>query len=107
MSDAHADVSSHVKIYVAVFVALAICTGLTVAAATQEFGGVWNVIIALFIAAVKATLVAAIFMHLKWERALWIWIPLTFCAAFLVVLMLLPVLTAQDLPPQVRLGTWG
>ena len=107
MSDAHADVSKHVRSYIAVFVALAICTVLTVAAANQEFGGSWNIVVALSIAAVKASLVAAIFMHLKWERALWIWVPLAFCAAFFVVLMLLPVLTAQDLPPQVRMGTWG
>ena len=107
MADAHADVSKHVKSYVAVFVALAVFTVLTVAASTQDFGGSWNVVVALSIAAIKASLVAAIFMHLKWERAPSIWWVLALCAIFFVVLMALPVLVANDLPPQVRLGSWG
>ena len=107
MADPHADLDKHVRAYVAVFVALAVFTVLTVAASTRDFGGSVNVFIALMIAAVKASLVAAIFMHLRWERAPSIWWLLLSCALFLGVLLALPTLTMQDLPPQVKLGSWG
>jgi len=107
MADAHMDVSKHVKAYMAVFVALAIFTVLTVLASRIELHGNWNVVVALMIAGIKASLVAAIFMHLKWESAPWIWWVLALCAAFFVVLMLVPLLTVQDLPPRVQMGTWG
>ncbi len=107
MADAHADVSKHVRIYMAVFVALAVGTVLTVLASRHDFGGSINMVIALAIATVKASLVAAIFMHLKWESCSAIWVTLAFCAVFFTALIFLPVLIANDLPPQVRIGTWG
>ena len=107
MADSHMDVSKHVKAYIGVFTALAILTILTVAASTVDFGGSINVIIALVIAVCKASLVAAIFMHLKWEKTPSIWWVLALCAAFFVVLMVLPVATVRDLPPGVKLGSWG
>ena len=84
MAGAHADISKHVKIYLMVFGALAIGTIITVWASTHDFGGHVNVFIALVIAAVKASLVAAIFMHLKWEKSMWIWYSLALCAVFFV-----------------------
>jgi cytochrome c oxidase subunit 4 len=48
--------------YFAVFVALLVGTGLTVFAATLDLGA-FNAPVALFIATVKATLVALFFMH--------------------------------------------
>lgn len=107
MTDAHADVSKHVRMYMAVFAALAVGTVLTVVASQYDFGGSTNVVIALAIATVKASLVAAIFMHLKWESCSAIWVTLALCAVFFVVLILVPVLVVNDLPPQVRIGTWG
>ncbi len=50
-----------------VFAALIALTILTVLAAKVDLGGA-NVWIAIFIAGVKATLVASVFMHLKWDR---------------------------------------
>ena len=107
MPDAHVDVRKHVRAYVGVFSALAILTVLTVLVAQIEFHGAWNVVIALAIAAIKASLVAAIFMHLKWENAPSVWWVLVLCAVFFAVLMLLPVLTVQELPPRVKIGSWG
>ena len=107
MDDARADVQKHVRSYLIVFALLLVGTVLTVLAAQVDFRGHWNFVIALAIAAVKASLVAAIFMHLKWERAATIWSALVLCAVFFVALMVLPVLTVQDLPPQVKMGTWG
>ena len=107
MGDAHADVSKHVKAYLAVFGVLAVFTGLTVVASYLHTSPRMGVAIALLIASIKASLVAAIFMHLKWERGATIWWTLFLCAAFFAALMLLPVLTTSDLPPQVEQGTWG
>lgn len=50
------------KIYVAIFLALLLGTGLTVWAAFQNFGP-FNIVIALGIATTKATLVVLFFMH--------------------------------------------
>ncbi len=106
MGDAHSDISRHVRAYVAVFVALAIATIVTVAASNVNFGGHWNVFVALAIALFKASLVAAIFMHLKWEKYIGIWWTLGICAIFFAALMSLPILTSRDLPAESRHGTW-
>jgi len=105
MGDSHADISKHVKSYIMVFVALAILTIVTVWASTVDFGS-GHVAIALLIAVIKASLVAAIFMHLKWEKSKSIWLTLMFCAFFFVVLMALPVLTTNDHPPQAVNYMW-
>ncbi len=70
MSDQHHVVG--VKTYLGVILALMALTGVTVAAAFQDFGPLNNVIM-LAIAFVKAFLVAAIFMHLKYSaRINWV-----------------------------------
>jgi len=106
MGDAHADISKHVKAYIGVFVALAILTIVTVLASRIHFSGSGNIVVALVIAAFKASLVAAIFMHLKWEKAPSIWWALAICAIFFVFLIFLPVLSVGDLPPQAQHGMW-
>lgn len=106
MGGAHADVSKHVKAYVGVFAALAVLTVVTVLVAQVHFSDVGNVAVALLIAGFKASLVAAIFMHLKWERSPSIWWALGFCGIFFVALMALPVLTNNDDPPQVQHTAW-
>lgn len=107
MTDAHADVSKHVKLYVMVLVALLIGTVVTVLVAQKDLGGSTNMIVALLIAAVKASLVASIFMHLRWEKSPSIWWPLAMCAIFLITLLLLPLFTYMDAPPGVMFSTWG
>ena len=106
MGDAHADISKHVKAYIGVFLALAVLTVVTVAISTVHFSGSGNIVVALIIAAFKASLVAAIFMHLKWEKSLSIWLSLGICAAFFVFLILIPVLAVGELPPQAQHGMW-
>ena len=71
--DAHSahgkDHAPHVlplKTYILTWVALIVLTILTVAASYFNFG-TWNVVIALLIATTKATIVAAIFMHLRYD----------------------------------------
>ena len=54
------------KTYFATFGTLLVLTVVTVAASRFDFGAA-NLFIALAIALIKATVVAAIFMHLKWD----------------------------------------
>lgn len=63
------DVSKHVKVYILVFVALLVGTILTVTMYYVHIPSVtWTIIIALFIATIKAFLVAGFFMHLISEK---------------------------------------
>jgi len=57
------------KIYLAIFLALLVGTAVTVAAAFVDLG-VFNPIVALFIAATKMTLVVLFFMHVKYSTKL-------------------------------------
>ena len=58
----------HRKTYLRIWMALLVLTVITVGAAYIEFGGNWNIVIAMFIATVKATLVGLYFMHLKYDN---------------------------------------
>jgi len=52
--------------YVAVWIALLVLTATTYLTARVDLGGSWNLVVALVIAAVKASLVVLFFMHL-WD----------------------------------------
>ncbi len=56
-----------IPVLLAVFVALTILTIITVAQSNFSFGGI-DVIIVMVIATIKATLVAAFFMHLAYDQ---------------------------------------
>lgn len=63
--------SSAIRTYVAVWGALILLTGITVLVSYVHLG-MMNVVVALLIASVKASLVALFFMHLKHEgRLVW------------------------------------
>lgn len=106
MAGDHADINKHVRLYIAVFAALAVLTVVTVAVARVHIPFPWNYVVGLGIAACKASLVAAIFMHLKWEKSATLWWCLGICIAFFIVLMALPTLTAADQPPRAQQGMW-
>ena len=78
-----------VRVYLAVFTALMVLTGLTVWAANQDFGAM-NVVVALGIAVTKATLVVLFFMHVKYgSRLVWLVVGSAFVwLAFLLVITL-------------------
>ena len=54
-----------VNTYYLVFGALLVLTGLTTGMAFVDLGAHWNIVVALAIAIVKVSLVAAYFMHLR------------------------------------------
>lgn len=105
MSDDH-DVTKHFNTYMMVFGALFAGTIATVWASRLDTSIRTGIIIALVIAAVKATLVAANFMHLRWERSRTIWLSLALCAVFFVVLMFVPTLVNNDHPKLTHVGIW-
>lgn len=71
------------QIYLVIGAALLLMTGATVIIAKYDFGG-WNLVIAMFIAGFKATLVSLYFMHLKYENKF-------YALAFVVAILLLVV----------------
>ncbi len=82
----------HPRVYIAIFLALMLGTGLTVLAAFRDFPGPLNAIVALTIAVIKATLVVLYFMHVRYSPRL-IWLVI---AAALFWMALLFALTISD-----------
>jgi cytochrome c oxidase subunit 4 len=76
------------KVYVTIFLALLLGTTLTVWAGLHDFPGKLNVIIALTIAVIKATLVVLYFMHVRYSSRL-IWVVFTSALFWLVILFAL------------------
>ncbi len=90
-----AEIDRHVRIYIMVFASLLVLTVVTVAVSYLHLSVGPAIAVALFIATVKASLVALFFMHLVSERQV-ILLILALTAAFAVVLLLLPVITNLD-----------
>jgi len=92
--------AKHVKGYLVVGLLLILLTGFTVFLSYVNFdkylpGHGWNIIVGMIVATFKAGLVAAIFMHLKGERAT-IWRFLFFTAIFVSGLFFLTYLHYWD-----------
>lgn len=87
--ESHAEHHQHgYGIYILVWLALLILTGVTVAVAGIDFGSL-TVATALLIATVKSYLVVTIFMHLRIEQTafkVFVWVALFF---FLISIILL------------------
>lgn len=56
------------KSYLKIFLSLMVLTALTVAVTTIHFGDTANVVVGIIVAVLKASLVAYIFMHLKFDN---------------------------------------
>lgn len=79
------------KVYLLVFAALMVGTGVTVAAARVDLGPI-NIVVAMTIAAAKALLVVLYFMHMRHSHRL-TWV---FAGAAVLWLVLLLGLTMAD-----------
>jgi len=100
--DAHShspeEVSKHKKVYIAVFIALLVGTIITVWLNSVHFDSMKvTVTIALFVAAVKATLVACYFMHLISEKKM-IYVILGFTTILAIALMALTLTSYAAFP---------
>ncbi len=94
MHDDHTiDIDKHVRTYIMVFAALLVLTVVTVTVYYLPLGLAASVALALFIASIKAGLVACYFMHLISEKKLIYWV-LGVTVTFFFVLLMLPVLTS-------------
>lgn len=85
----HKEVQHHVKIYLCVFAALAVFTVLTVTVSRFHLPVYQAITVALAIATIKASLVAAFFMHLRWEKLI-VYSLLALTFVFFLALLLLP-----------------
>jgi cytochrome c oxidase subunit 4 len=91
----HGDVDQHVRAAYYVFGSLLVLTGFTVGAYFLHLPHKLAITLALLIATVKGTLVAAWFMHLVSERRMIYWM-LGLTAVLFFPLLLLPTLTVLD-----------
>ena len=89
------EIKKSVRKYLVVFTSLAALTVLTVAVSYLDISTGMAVAVALFIAAVKASLVAMFFMHLIDERKA-IYSILMLTAFFFILLISLPLSTFAD-----------
>lgn len=79
-----------VRVYVTIFLVLLVGTALTVIAATVDFPGPLNTVVALTIAVTKATFVVLYFMHVRYSsRLIWVifasalfWMAILFALTF-------------------------
>ncbi|MFQ5498914.1 MAG: cytochrome C oxidase subunit IV family protein [Candidatus Zixiibacteriota bacterium] len=77
------------SIYIGVASALIVLTAITVSISFMDFGP-YNLVVAMVIAGIKATLVAMFFMHLKYDNKLYTVIfvgSILFLAAFVIFTM--------------------
>jgi caa(3)-type oxidase subunit IV len=90
-----AAVQKAVRTYFTIGVMLLIFTGVTVAASYFNFAIPAAITVALIIAAMKGSMVAAVFMHLSHEKQ-WIYGALLLTVVFWIVLMFVPIATISD-----------
>jgi len=84
-----------VRKYFMIGAALLIFTGITVGANLLHFAVPIAIAVALAIAITKASMVAAVFMHLSDEKK-WIYGALLLTVVFFIVLMTVPSFTTMD-----------
>jgi cytochrome c oxidase subunit IV len=95
MHSGEAEVGKHIRTYFMVGAALLVFTAITVAVSFVHLGTTGNIALALVIATIKGSMVAAIFMHLNHEKP-WIYGSLILTVIGFFVLMLVPVFTTMD-----------
>ena len=90
-----AAIKKSIRTYLTVGAMLLVFTAVTVAANQFHFAVPVAITVALIIAGMKGSMVAAIFMHLSHEKQ-WIYGALLLTVAFFIVLMFVPLFTVLD-----------
>lgn len=93
-----AHVREHVRVYLMVFGALIVLTGVTVAISYLHLATPLAIAVAMLVATVKVGLVAGYFMHLISEKKVIIWL-LLMCAAFVFSVFAGPLGTEAGIGP--------
>ena len=91
----HAVVKKSIRTYLLIGAALYVFTVITVAVNQVHLAVPLAITVALIIAGVKGTMVAAVFMHLNHEKK-WIYGSLLLTVAFFITLIFVPILTLSD-----------
>jgi cytochrome c oxidase subunit 4 len=94
----HADpvaIKKSIRTYMMIGAALLAFTVITVAANLVHLPVAAAITVALIIASMKASMVAAVFMHLSHEKK-WVYGSLLLTVVFFIVLMLVPIFTLMD-----------
>jgi caa(3)-type oxidase subunit IV len=94
----HSDVEAvkkSVRTYMMIGAALLVFTGITVAANLLSLSVPAAITLALIIASIKASMVAAVFMHLNHEKK-WIYGSLLLTVAFFIILIFVPLFTIMN-----------
>ena len=82
------EVKHNIKTYVIVFIALAFLTVVTVAISYLDIGVKAGIALGLFVASIKASLVACYFMHLIDEKTTIYWTLIATAISFLILIFL-------------------
>ena len=90
-----AAIKKSIRHYLVIGGALFVGTVVTVLANYVHLAIPFAITVALIIASIKASMVAAVFMHLSHEKR-WIYGSLLLTVAFFIVLMTIPLLTTLD-----------
>jgi cytochrome c oxidase subunit 4 len=90
-----AEVKKTVRKYFVIGAALLVFTGITVVANLIHLAVPLAITVALIIAMIKGSMVAAVFMHLNHEKK-WIYGSLMVTVVFFIVLLFVPFLTVWD-----------
>ena len=93
-SDA-AEMKKHVRSYKMIGLALFVFTAITVAVNQIHLAVPLAITLALIIASMKGSMVAAVFMHLSHEKR-WIYFAMLLTLAGFIVLMTVPIFTTHD-----------
>ena len=92
MADEHAEAAAgpDFALYIKVFAVLAVCTALSFVANALLGQNASSMMIIMVVAVIKAVLVAAIFMHLKfdWSKLYFVVIPVLILATMMLVVLL-------------------
>jgi cytochrome c oxidase subunit IV len=90
-----AAIKKSVRTYLMIGAALYVFTVITVGVNQVHLAVPLAITVALIIASIKGSMVAAVFMHLSHEKK-WIYASLILTAFFFLVLMAVPILTVGD-----------
>jgi cytochrome c oxidase subunit IV len=95
MHSDQAEIKKSIRTYMMVGAALLVFTVITVAVNKVHLAVPLAITVALIIATMKGSMVAAIFMHLSHEKR-WIYGALILTIVFFIVLMSVPLFTTMD-----------
>lgn len=99
-TETHEHYGSGYKVYFLVCAALVVLTAVTVYVSYIEFG-IFNIVIAMVVASIKASIVALYFMHLKFEDSItWVFALYPLSLLFLLIAMtMIDTFTRQNVLP--------